>query len=171
GRIGLLVAEQGGAVVLVALRITAGESQHRVGERRGVRWSIRGVGAACAGARRGSEGVQKMQQVVGVLSGGVETDDQVDGAVTLDNVFEALAKLPVADGRLGERQFGRGRLQVVAQEAGVVPVARRVDADAEATKWWRSGRCLWYHCCPRKRSEWKRQPRGSSAEVGRGGSL
>jgi hypothetical protein len=78
---------------------------------------------------------------------------------------------PIAGGRLDEGQLGRGRLEVVAHKAGVVPIARRVDADAKATQW-RSGRCLWYHGTLGKGvSAPGRQPRGSSALVVRGGSL
>jgi len=45
---------------------------------------------------------------------------------------------------IGELKFCRGRLQVIAQEGGIVPVARRVDADADAHAWaWlRSGRVV-----------------------------
>ena len=67
--IGLLAAEEGGAVVLVALRIAAGEGE---GATAG---GVGGVGGGVA------ELVEEVQQVVGVLAGGVEADDEVDGAV------------------------------------------------------------------------------------------
>src|SRR5439155_37031 len=44
----------------------------------------------------------------------------------------ATATSPASGGGLGEGQLGTGGSQVVAQEAGVVAVARGVDADAEA---------------------------------------
>jgi hypothetical protein len=44
----------------------------------------------------------------------------------------ALAALRVAGGRLGEGQFVGGGLEVIAEEAGVVAVARGIDADAKA---------------------------------------
>ena len=72
-----------------------------------------------------------MEQVVGVLSGGVEADDEVDGAVALGDAFEALAEEGIAGGRLGEGEFVGGGLEVVAEEGGVVAVAGGVDADAE----------------------------------------
>ena len=51
---------------------------------------------------------------------------------------EPLAELGVASGGLGEGQFGGGGLEVVAEEGGVVAVARGVDADADAA-WQRRG--------------------------------
>ena len=45
---------------------------------------------------------QEVQEVVGVLSGGIETDDEGDGRVTLGDVCEALSELGVAVGGLGE---------------------------------------------------------------------
>jgi hypothetical protein len=67
--------------------------------------------------------VQEGEQVVGILPGGVEADQQSDGAVSLDNRFEPLAELLVAGRGLGEGEFGSSGLQVVAEEAGVVAVA------------------------------------------------
>ena len=54
--------------------------------------------------------MQEVQQVVGVLPGGVETDDEGDGVVALGELFEALAELGLAAGILGELQLGGGRL-------------------------------------------------------------
>lgn len=54
--------------------------------------------------------------------------NEVNGAVALADLFEALARQRVALGRLAELQLGGSRLQVVAQEGGVVAVARGVDA-------------------------------------------
>jgi len=76
--------------------------------------------------------VQEVQQVVGILAGGVEADGELDRTVALHDLFESLPQLPIAGRRLGKGQLGRRRLEVVAQEAGVAPVARRVDADADA---------------------------------------
>ena len=43
-----------------------------------------------------------MQQVVGVLPGGIEADVESDGVVALGELFEALAELGIAAGILGE---------------------------------------------------------------------
>src|SRR5262249_48532672 len=116
GGMGLLVAEEGGAIVLVALRIAAGDEE---GEPSSVRrW--RRAGRVGKGV---SEAVDEVQEVVGVLAGGIEADDEVNGAVTPQDAFKTLPQLAIAGGGLGERQFGGGGLEVVAQEAGVVAVA------------------------------------------------
>jgi hypothetical protein len=47
-------------------------------------------------------------------------------------MLEPLTELGVTCGRLGELQLGRGRLEVLAEEGGVVAIARGVDADADA---------------------------------------
>ena len=125
--IGLLAAEERGAVVLVALRIAARDRHGDSGR-----------------LRAGSpDRVQEVQQVVGVLPGGVESDDELDAPVALGDAFEALAETAVPCGRFGELEFVGGRLKVVAQEGGVVAVAGRVDADAEASSRLRGGRGLW----------------------------
>ena len=84
--------------------------------------------------------VEEMQEVVGVLPGGIDTDDEGDSRVTLGEEFEALAKLGITIGGLGEGEFGSGGLKVVAQEGGVVAVARGVDAAADADGWAVAGR-------------------------------
>ena len=76
--VGLLAAEEGGAVVLVALRIAAGEGER---ERRRRAWR-----------RRRRPSVQEVEEVVGILAGGVEADDEVERAVALGDAFEALAE-------------------------------------------------------------------------------
>src|SRR5262245_38172096 len=134
--VGLVAAEEGGAVVLVALRVAAGQGQ---GQRR-------------------AQAVEEVQEVVGVLAGGVEADDEQARAMAAGDLLEPLAELAVAGGRLGERELRGGRLEVVAQEGGVVAVARRVDADTEAA---RRGRGLYGHRGPR---------RWSTSALGRGGS-
>ena len=98
--IGLLAAEDGGAIVFVALRIAARDTPRHLRARRA---------SAGRGARAGKR-VQKVQQVVGILAGGVEADDKVDAAVAVHDLFEPLAELGVACCRLGELQLGRGRL-------------------------------------------------------------
>ena len=65
-----------------------------------------------------------------------------------DDLLEACAQLGIAGGGLDELQLAGGRLQIVAQEGGVVPIARGVDADADADdfgigQWLRSGSVLW----------------------------
>src|SRR5262245_8674579 len=119
--VGLVAAEDGGAVVLVALRVAAGQGQ---GERR-------------------AQAAQEVEEVVGILAGGVEADDEEARAVAAGDLFEPLPELAVAGGRLGELEFLGGGLEVVAQEGGVVAVARGVDADAEAARRGRGGRGLW----------------------------
>ncbi len=120
-------SEKGGAVVFVALGIAAGEGE---GE---------GAGAGV----RPAELVEEVEQVVGVLAGGVESDDEVDGSVALGDALEALAELVVSGGGLGEGEFVGGALEVVFEEGGVVAVAGRVDADAAASGRWRGGCGLW----------------------------
>ena len=79
-----------------------------------------------------AELLEEVQQVVGILAGGVEADDEGDGAVAAGDGFEPLAEQGVAGGGLGEGQFVGGGLEVVAEEGGVVAVAGGVDADADA---------------------------------------
>jgi hypothetical protein len=64
-----------------------------------------------------------VQQVVGKLSGGIEADAEVVRAMALGNVVQALSQLGITCGCFDERQVGGGRLQVVAQEDGVVAAA------------------------------------------------
>lgn len=116
-RIGLLVAKEGGAVVLVALRIAGRKAERGAGE---------GSGRGCLQA------LQVVLQVVGILPGGVEADDEVHRVFALGDGLEALVELGVAVGSLGEGEFGGGGLEIVAQEGGIVTVARGVDADADA---------------------------------------
>jgi hypothetical protein len=56
-----------------------------------------------------------------------------------------LAELIVAGGGLGEGEIVGGGAEVVAEEDGVVAVARGVEADADAVRGrdWRRGRRLW----------------------------
>ena len=60
-----------------------------------------------------------------------ESDDELNGAVPQGDAVESLAELVVAVGRLGELEFVRAWLKVVAEEGGVVAVPRRVDPDPE----------------------------------------
>jgi len=69
------------------------------------------------------EVVEEVQEVVGVLAGGIEADDEGDGGVAAGEVFESLSELGVAVGGLGELQLVGGGLEVVAEEGGVVTVA------------------------------------------------
>ena len=92
-RIGLLGAEERGAIVFVALRIAAGDEEGGVFERGRV------------SAPR-AELMQEVQQVVGILSGSVESDDEVNAVELGGNLFETSAELTIADGGLDEREFG-----------------------------------------------------------------
>ena len=85
-----MAAEEGGAVVLVALRIATGQTEGEGGRRRGNRVAGR------------SEAVQEMDQVLGVLAGSIEADEEVHGAALLGQVVEALSQEGVAGRRLGE---------------------------------------------------------------------
>ena len=67
--------------------------------------------------------VEEVEEVVGVLAGGIEADDKGDGRVVVGEVFEASAELGVAGGGFGEGEFGGGDLVVVVEEGGIVAVA------------------------------------------------
>jgi len=49
----------------------------------------------------------------------------------LHDLLQPLAKLLITGRRLSERQLCPRRPQIVAEEASVMPLARRVDADAD----------------------------------------
>jgi hypothetical protein len=78
------------------------------------------------------EEVQEVEQVVGILVGNVEAHCEVDGAEFGNDLFQTGAQLGVAVGGFDELKLADGRLQIVAQEGGVVPVARGVDTDTDA---------------------------------------
>jgi hypothetical protein len=109
--IGLLAAEQGGAIVLVALRIAAGDGDVGMGQ---------GMGLLIGS---GAELLEEVQEIVGVLSGGIKADVEGDDVVSLGDAFESLTQLGVAAGGLGERQLVGGGLEVVAEEDGVMSIA------------------------------------------------
>ena len=94
--IGLLGAEEGGAVVLVALRIAAGDGEGARRQR------------VCRVSGGSAERMQEVEEVVGVLAGGVEPDDEVDKAVALGDAFETAAEFAIAVAGLGEEEFGGG---------------------------------------------------------------
>ena len=87
--------------------------------------------------------MQEVDQVIGILPGGVEADNKVNGSVSLDDPFEPLPQLGIAGGILGESKFVGGRLEIVPEEGGVVSIARGVDADAEASRRLRRVEWLW----------------------------
>ena len=109
--IGLLAAEQSGAIVFVALGVAARDGELGVGQDSGL-W--RGLSG---------EVLEEVQEVVGVGPGGIEANDEGNGWVRPGQLFESAAELGVAGGGLGEGQFGGGGLLVVAEEGGVVAVA------------------------------------------------
>ena len=64
-----------------------------------------------------------MEEVVGVLSGSLEADEEGDGGVPLGEEFKPLSEERVAVGGFRELEFGHGRLEVVVEEGGVVSIA------------------------------------------------
>ena len=108
------MAVDGDAVVLVALGVAAGD----------------GEGGAVDGERP-----EPGQEVVGVESGGIDPDAEVDPAVLGDEVDEPLTELGIAGGGFDHPQVRGGSLEVGIEEGGVVAVARRVDADADVGDW------------------------------------
>jgi hypothetical protein len=109
--IGLVAGKEGGAIVLVALRIATGDGDVGMGD---------GTSILCVLL---AELLEEVQEVVGILSGGIESDVEVDRIMPLGDVFEPLAQLRVTVGGLGEGQFVAGGLEVMAKEGGVVSVA------------------------------------------------
>ena len=82
-----------------------------------------------------------MRQVVGILSGGVEANQEVHVVMPCGDVLEALAELSIAGGGLDELQLASGGIEIVAQKGGIMAIARRVDADADFC--WRKDSGLW----------------------------
>lgn len=66
---------------------------------------------------------QEAQQVVSVLAGDIESNEEVHVRMLQGHFFHALAQEDVAVGRLGELEFGSSRLEIVAEKDGVVAVA------------------------------------------------
>jgi hypothetical protein len=97
--------------------------------------------------------VEEVNQVIGVVPGGVEADVEGGAGVAAGDEFEALPELVVALGGLGEGQLGGGGLEVVAQEGGVVAVACGVDADADAGGRLEGGDVVGSHGASEKRWE------------------
>src|SRR5262249_35188894 len=123
--------------VLVALRIAAGDGEGEPG----------GRGERVGG--RGRQPVEGVEEVLGVLAGGVQADDEVGGRGALGDALQGLAQEGVAGGGLGELQLGGGGLEVVPEEGGVVAVAGGVDADADPARRLWGGSGLWEAGGPR----------------------
>lgn len=91
--------------------------------------------------------MQEVEQIVAILPGSVESDAEVNVAVLGEDLLEARPKLSIAEGGLDELQFAGGGLKVIVHKGGVVPIARGVDADANARHFGigrlRSGSVLW----------------------------
>jgi hypothetical protein len=87
--------------------------------------------------------VEEVQQVLGILAGGIATDDDGDGPPALAAAFQLLAEAGVAVRGFGEERFARRGLQSIGEKGSVVSVARGVDADTAASGRLRSGRRLW----------------------------
>ena len=103
------------------MRIAAGNAQGEPGR----------LSARSDGARRASEGMQEVQQIVAILPGSIKPDHELHRPMPLHDLLQPLAKLLITGRRLSERQLRPRRLQIVAEEASVMPIARRVDADAD----------------------------------------
>jgi hypothetical protein len=102
--------------------------------------------------------VEDVEQVVGVLASGVAADDEGSRPQALADVVQALSDEGVAGGGFGEGKFGGRGLEVLAEEDGVVAVARGVDADADAARQLRSSNLVWYQRALGTRSEDKQGP-------------
>jgi hypothetical protein len=79
-----------------------------------------------------AKSVKDMDQVIGILPGGIESNVEPARCMAASDPFESIAKLCITLGGLGEREFVGSRLEVIAQEGDIVAVTRGVDADAEA---------------------------------------
>jgi hypothetical protein len=64
-----------------------------------------------------------VEEIVGILSGDVESDEEVDGTVPRGELFELLSEQAVAVSGFGEGEFGCSGLEVVGEEDGIVSVA------------------------------------------------
>jgi hypothetical protein len=87
---------------------------------------------------------EEMEEVIGILSGGIDSDGEGDAFVSLGDVFESLLELSVALGGLDELELCRGGLVVRTEEGGEVSVSRSVDANTDADgkvdgRWWCGG--------------------------------
>ena len=69
-----------------------------------------------------------MEEVVGVLPGGVEADDEVGRAVPPRDVFEALAQEGIAGGGLGEGQ-GEQVMELVEQARALAAARASMGSD------------------------------------------
>jgi hypothetical protein len=78
--VGLLATEEGGAIVLVRLRVATRDGEGSIGQRRA---------SGVAGAPRARHGVQEVAQVVRVRAGDVETNVEVAGLEALGDAAEA----------------------------------------------------------------------------------
>jgi hypothetical protein len=97
------------------------------------------------------ESLEEVDQVVGVLSGGIDADGEGGAGVLAGELFEARLELGVAGARLGEPQWGAGRLEVGAEEHGDVAVARGVDTHTDGDRWGPDGGAgCWYHGISRR---------------------
>ena len=94
--IGLLGPVDGGTIVLVALRVAAGEGK---------------------GAGRDRQLLQPDEEVVGVGAGDVEADEEADAAVFVDEIDEALPEPGVALGGLGDIEFAAACCSLTSRKA------------------------------------------------------
>ena len=84
------------------------------------------MGVACRDGEGGVVDLQSIEpgdEVVGIEAGGIDADEEVNAAVLVHQVGEALPKLGVADGGLDDFQFRRGGLELGVEEGGVMAVA------------------------------------------------
>jgi hypothetical protein len=109
--VGLFTPIESDAVVFVALGISCGEGDVTKRDSKTLYlWAV-------------SELLEEVQEVVGVLAGGIHADREGDVAVALGDLLESISELGVAGGGLREGEFGGGNLMVVVEEGGVVAVA------------------------------------------------
>ena len=87
--------------------------------------------------------MQEGAEVLGLRSGDIEADEEVNGTELLRDAFPALPQGGLAGGGLGELEFGGGRLEILLEEGGLVSVAGGVDADAAASGRLRNGSVVW----------------------------
>ena len=125
--IGLLATEESDAIVFVALGIATGDGKSAASQSAAVGLSVVG------------ELVEEVEEIVGVLPGGIESDGEGDTGVSGGDVLETLEELSVSVGGFDELQWFSSGLVVGLNEGGEVSVSRGIDTDTDG---YRRGRGL-----------------------------